>query len=889
MDETVGIPVEWREHIHPRRGGVAGRTVVPDEDAARRARELAVAARPIAVETAEHERTDPVLGKAVRAWLDGEPDPVGAAAVAAVAVKYLDRTAGGAFLDAWVLEHGLAFAACAVTEAVSVELGPVPVRATRGSGTGVAVGAFVAHTGSDRPAGWRGEIRRMTDADAFPLGRWVAEGEDGGAVVERLRALLAAAPEDEYRDAVARLAAHRGDARRRRAVSYLVPTETAWTDESLKDLDDSGHRQVLRYDHVLASLSGAAHVERIGRVGWITVSPAMVGTLLDGLGADAFPLLDQALRRRFRNDADETRPLLVRALLEIPDERLFPTLLDGFGEKDMPAALVEAAGRHPVQAVRALAPLAEDGTTRGLRVAGVLRGLLYGDPALVGELPARAAEELRPRPSVPDAGGLPSVLAGKPGRSAKVDWADPALLPPIRTRGGDRALPADATRNLLRLLAAKPAAGSAASADIAAVRAFCDRHSLAEFSWALFQRWFALGAATKHNWALAQLGLIGDDTTVRRLGPLIRIWPSEGGAARANTGLDVLAGIGSDVALTHLFELTRRGKTKGLRARAAAKIDEIAAARGITPEGLADRAVPDFGLDGTGTLVLDYGPRRFTVTFDERLVPLVAEPNGKIRKSAPKPGPKDDPVLAPAAHALFTGLKKDVRTIAGQEIGRLELAMIDRRGWSPDDFRALFVEHPLLGHIVRRLVWITDTGTAFRVAEDRTYADVADEPFTPAPDARVAIAHPVLLDDLDAWVELFADYEILQPFEQLGRAVHRLTEDERTAHRLARVEGLVLPYGKAKGHSQGRWESVDADGGFAGGWLARRDPAGLYVVADLSPGLYAYMYGEGDDQTIGALWAGPAPANAPTGTVPLGAVDPVTMSEAVRDLVRSAS
>jgi hypothetical protein len=568
--------------------------------------------------------------------------------------------------------------------------------------------------------------------------------------------------------------------------------------------------------------------------------------------------------------------------MEIADEHVFPILLDTMGSKDGPAALREAAERHPLHALRALAPLADDGTTHGLRAAGLLRGLLYAEPGLAEALPPGAVEALLPRPSVPDSGDLPDVLTGRPARSAKVDWADPALLPRILTRGRDRALPANATKCLLSLLAKK-------APEAAAVREFCDRHSLAEFSWAVFQRWYALGAPTRHNWALAQLGLIGDDTTVRRLSPLIKIWPGEGGTGRAVAALDVLGGIGSDVALTHLFELTRRGKYKGLKAKAVQKIDEIAAARGITAEALADHAVPDFGLDAQGTLVLDYGPRRFTVTFDQQLVPLVVEPNGKVRKSAPKPGPKDDPALAPAAHALFTGLKKDLRTIADQEIKRLELAMITRRSWTPHDFHALFVTHPLLGHIVRRLVWITDGGRSFRVAEDHTYADVNDDPYTPAPDARIGIAHPILLDDLDAWAELLADYEILQPFEQLGRPVHRLTDDERAAHRLARVEGLVLSYGKAKGHSQGRWESVDADGEFAGGWLARRDPAGLYVVAGLSPGLYYYMYGEGEDQKISTLWAGPAPARSPEDSVPLGEVDPVTMSEAVHDLLRSAS
>ncbi|GAA1556559.1 hypothetical protein GCM10009678_44510 [Actinomadura kijaniata] len=873
MVETVDIPVEWREHIHPRRGGVAGPRVVLDEDAARRAREQEREARPIAAEMAGHERTDPELAKAVRAWLDGEPDPVGAAVVAAVAVKYLPGTDGAAFLDAWVLDHGLAFAARAVTETASVELGPVPRPATPDADGVIRLVAY-SYVG-EGPAGWRGEIRRRTSADHFGAGEWIAED----TVMKRLRTLLAAAPEAEYRDAVARLAAHRGDTWRRGTVSYLVPTETAWVEDSFAD---SSLQRTLRPEHVLCSLSHAGQADRIG---WTPETPAVLGTLLDGLGAGALPLLERALENSSYHGADERRPFVLKALLAIPDEGVFPIMLDRTGQKGVPAVLREAIERHPVHAVRSLASTVDDGTTRGLRAAGLLRSLLYARPDLAAELPSkpsRAVEALLPRPAVPDSDEVPDMLAGKPARSAKVDWADPALLPQILTRGGDRALPENATRRLLNLLARK-------DPEAAAVREFCDRHSLAEFSWALFQYWYALGALGRYNWALAQLGLIGDDTTVRRLSPLIRLWPGEGNSTRATAALDVLAQIGSDVALTHLFELARRGRHKGLKARALRKIDQIAAARGITPEALADRAVPDFGLDDQGTLVLDYGPRRFTVTFDQQLVPLVVEPNGKLRRSAPKPGPKDDPALAPAAHALFTGLRKDLRTIADQEIKRLELAMINRREWTPEDFHALFVAHPLMGHITRRLVWITDGGTAFRVAEDRTYADVNDDPFTPEPDARVGIAHPILLDDLDAWAELFADYEILQPFEQLGRPVHRLTDDERAAHRLARVEGLVLPYGKAKGHSQGRWESVTADGGFAGGWLARRDPAGLYVVADLSPGLSAYMYGEGEPQRINALWAGPAPAPSPQDTVPLGEVDPVTMSEAVHDLVRSAT
>jgi hypothetical protein len=170
------------------------------------------------------------------------------------------------------------------------------------------------------------------------------------------------------------------------------------------------------------------------------------------------------------------------------------------------------------------------------------------------------------------------------------------------------------------------------------------------------------------------------------------------------------------------------------------------------------------------------------------------------------------------------------------------------------------------------------------VAEDHSLADVNDDAFTPPDSSRIGLAHPLLLGEaLATWSELFADYEILQPFPQLGRPVHTLTADERAATHLDRLVGRVAPYGKVKGLSQGRWQSND---GYDQAWIARRDPAGRYVVVNISPGLTGYMYGVGDDQTYTAVWADTAPGPKPGNTVPLGEIDPVTLSEAIYDLTR---
>jgi len=59
---------------------------------------------------------------------------------------------------------------------------------------------------------------------------------------------------------------------------------------------------------------------------------------------------------------------------------------------------------------------------------------------------------------------------------------------------------------------------------------------------------------------------------------------------------------------------------------------------------------------------------------------------------------------------------------------------------------------------------------ALRITEDRSLADVDDEPYPLGDDDVVGLAHPAALgDDTARWAEVFADYEILQPFPQLGR------------------------------------------------------------------------------------------------------------------------
>jgi hypothetical protein len=320
-------------------------------------------------------------------------------------------------------------------------------------------------------------------------------------------------------------------------------------------------------------------------------------------------------------------------------------------------------------------------------------------------------------------------------------------------------------------------------------------------------------------------------------------------------------------------------------------MEEVADGLGLTADQLADRLVPDFGLEPDGSLLLDYGERRFRVGFDEQLRPAVADEDGSRRKVLPKPGAKDDQVLAPAAYALFTALKKDVKTIATDQIRRFEQAMVTGRRWPAAEHRTLFVEHPLLWHLVRRLVWgVFDDRdgpvASFRVAEDRTLAASTDDELVLDDDAIVGIAHPMHLGDtLGAWSDVFANYEILQPFEQLGREVFALTEAERSHHSLERFHGMKVPTGKILGMSHRGWERGDAQDAGIQLVTVKPLPGGFSAIVGLNQGIIAGDALEWPEQTIeGVGLSQRSQGSGGTRDLTFGALDPVTASELLRDL-----
>ncbi|MFI9328750.1 WGR and DUF4132 domain-containing protein [Kitasatospora sp. NPDC052868] len=547
--------------------------------------------------------------------------------------------------------------------------------------------------------------------------------------------------------------------------------------------------------------------------------------------------------------------------------------------------------RHGADAARLLVPAALGkagaarlGAEQALRVVAEAHGAA-AVCAVAAEFGPKAAEAVG---ALLSADSLVTALPAK--LPPPCDWAEPVILPQLLLRGGEGALPSEAVRHVLTMLALSAPGASYPGLD--EVARLCEPRSLTEFCWAVFEQWRLAGMPAQDGWALHVLGRFGDDETVRRLTPVLRAWPGEKAHHRAVDGLEVMAAIGTDTALLHLHGIAQRVRFKALKARAQEKISEVAAGLGLTGEQLSDRLVPDFGLDADGTTVIDYGTRTFTVGFDDQLKPYVLDAAGARRKDLPAPGARDDDALAPAERKRFAVLKKDVRTAAGDQIRRLEEAMVTQRSWTAQEFDQLFVGHPLLRHLVRRLVWLSETDgkvTAFRVAEDRTLADVRDEGFALPATACVRLAHPLLLGEgLADWSDLFADYEILQPFRQLDRPVYALTDEERAGHRLTRFEsGPVLPTTRLVGMERRGWRRGEPQDNGVEQWLSRRVGPDLYVVIAPEDGIAVGMFDSYPEQRVETVWLDRRPGDYWTHnrTFPTFAeLDPVIASEVITDL-----
>jgi hypothetical protein len=359
------------------------------------------------------------------------------------------------------------------------------------------------------------------------------------------------------------------------------------------------------------------------------------------------------------------------------------------------------------------------------------------------------------------------------------------------------------------------------------------------------------------------LAAFADDGTVARLAPYAREWTHAD--PRACIALvDVFAAIATEAATLELVAIADAARAPNL-------VEAVTEALGPRSD-----LVAYLGLDERGEATLDLGSRTVRVVLDESLVPHVVTAAGRRLPQVPRANKDDDPHLASVAAKRFNRLRREAKIVAKTGLRRLERDMVSARRFSLTELEMRFVHHPLLRHAARRLVWesfVGPTALTFRVVDDGSYANDRDLPITLDADEQIGIAHPINLEEatLARWGTLFADYEILQPFEQLGRITF-IGDGNEAAEALKATQGATVEARALLG-------TLDAHGWVRPGgrrlttsWCEIR--SGARALITYKPGIMLDQIRKAPAQTLGAVTL--------TGTATLDTLTRIELSELVR-------
>ncbi|MBP5457735.1 MAG: DUF4132 domain-containing protein [Paludibacteraceae bacterium] len=327
------------------------------------------------------------------------------------------------------------------------------------------------------------------------------------------------------------------------------------------------------------------------------------------------------------------------------------------------------------------------------------------------------------------------------------------------------------------------------------IAADLNQKDLEDFSADIFARWFDNGAQAKFKSVLYFCAIHGGHKMVEELIHNIKEWSEAMRSAIAAETVMALALNGSNEALMNVDNMSRKFKNKRVRAAAGEAMAAAADTLGITTEELADRIVPDLGFDSNLCRVFDYGKRQFKVYLKPSLE-LEIFAGDKQVKALPKPGTTDDKDTADAAYDEFKEMKKQLKNVVTAQRARLEYVLMCDRKWTSENWEKLFVGNAVMHSFAVGLIWgVYENGSlkeTFRYMDDGSFTNADGDEYTFPKDALIGLVHPLELteDQIAVWKEHLSDYELTQPFDQLGRMVFRPEDKELPCNHIIRFENI---------------------------------------------------------------------------------------------------
>jgi hypothetical protein len=283
-------------------------------------------------------------------------------------------------------------------------------------------------------------------------------------------------------------------------------------------------------------------------------------------------------------------------------------------------------------------------------------------------------------------------------------------------------------------------------------------------------------------------GTYGDRELARALGQLAacsyRKLPGIGARCPrvGNAAVWALGQLAAHDGLAQLALLRARVRLPNAQKAIDSALRSAAALAGLAPDALEELLVPTYGLEEVGLRREPLGDVMAELRVAGGGVELRFErADGKRLASAPRA------VRAQHADALkeLTQASADIRQMLPAQRDRIERLYLQQKTWSLAEWRARYLDHPLVGTLARRLIWSFGKERAAGIWHEGRLVDVEGRPLDQlADDAPVALWHPLDggTEQTLAWRGWLAAHEVQQPFKQAHREIYLLTDAERNTH-----------------------------------------------------------------------------------------------------------
>jgi hypothetical protein len=257
------------------------------------------------------------------------------------------------------------------------------------------------------------------------------------------------------------------------------------------------------------------------------------------------------------------------------------------------------------------------------------------------------------------------------------------------------------------------------------------------------------------------------------------------GAVSQKVGFSCVQALGAmecNEAVSQLARLRAKVKYSVAQRLIEKCLNEAAERGGLTIDELEDFAVPSYSLDADGKTELTIGDAKAIVRLSEggRVTVIWRNADDKLVKSVPSHIKK---AFAKQVKSV-SALAKELEQAHYAQRYRLESSFVNLRSMSLGHWRQFLIDHPLLGLLGRRLIWVFSNEQGWEKSGlycKGQFCGASGEAVELTPATKARLWHPLSTEasEVQQWREHVFASSVRQPFRQAFREFYQITDDER--------------------------------------------------------------------------------------------------------------